>query len=392
LPANLTAEAKAKWQQAQSTTNPREKLQALQEFLAAVPKHKGNERLRAQVKTQIADLRQDLIAQRRKRGGSGRSPWSVDHEGAAQVMIFGATKSGKSSLLNSLTHAHVEIASYDYSTQYPAPGMLEYEDIQIQLVELPAPIYIASEERYIIQTESRGLIRQCDGLILVIDLSNNPIRQLELILSSLEEARISTHKDQTRVEIVPEKGGGEIRVAALGSDESLPHEQISVLLHSYGIKSALVRIFGNATMDDVEDAILENVTLYKPTILVANKLDLDLGQRTSSRFLSAITEFPTVIVSCLTRQRLGEVGRHLFSSLGLVRVYTKQPNEPRPSPHPFVVRQGTTVRELARNIHSDLAERYRYSRLWGPTSKFAGERVGPDHVLGDKDIVEIHTG
>jgi len=390
LPANLTAEAKAKWKIAQTTTNPREKLQALQEFLSEVPKHKGNERLRAQVKTQISELKQDIIAQRGKRGG-GRSPWSVDHEGAAQVMIFGATKSGKSSLLSALTNAHVEITSYNYSTQYPAPGMLQYEDIQIQLVELPAPTYNAREQHYIIQSGSTSLIRQCDGLILVVDLSRDPIRQLELTLSSLEAIRISTHKAHTRVEIVPEKAGGEIRVAALGSDELLPHEQISNLLHSYGIKGALVRIFGNATMDDVEDAILENVTLYKPTIVIANKLDLDLGREKSSRFLSAVTELPTVVSSCLTRQGLEAVGQLLFSSLGLARVYTKEPNEPRPSPHPFVVRAGTTVKELARSIHSDLAEKYRYSRLWGPTSKFAGERVGPDHVLGDRDIVEIHT-
>lgn len=391
MPANLTAEAKAKWKLAQNTTKPREKLQALQEFLSEVPKHKGNERLRAQVKTQIAELRRDLIAQRRKRRGGGRSPWSVDHEGAAQVMIFGATKTGKSSLLSSLTHAHVEIASYDYSTQYPVPGMLQYEDIQIQLVELPAPTYDATEGRYVIQTESTGLIRQCDGLVLVVDLSNDPTRQLELTLLSLEAIHISTRKAQTRVEIVPEKGG-EIRVAASGSGESLAHEQISDLLHSYGVKSALVRIFGNATVGDVEDAILENVTLYKPTIVMANKLDLDPGRQASSRLLTAATGFPTIIASCMTRQGLDMVGHQLFTSLGLVRVYTKEPNEPRPSPHPFVVREGTTVSELARSIHSDLAVRYRYSRLWGPTSKFAGERVGPEHVLGDRDIVEIHTG
>lgn len=391
MPANLTAEAKAKWQIAQTTTNPREKLQALQEFLSEVPKHKGNERLRAQVKTQIAELRQDIIAQRGKRGG-GRSLWSVEREGAAQVMIFGATKSGKSSLLGALTNAHVEVTSYEYSTQYPAPGMLQFEDIQIQLVELPAPTYLPNESRNAIQTGSTSLIRQCDGLILIVDLSNDPTTQLDLALSSLEDIHISTQRAQTRVDIVPEKGGGEIRVAALGSDKLLPHEQISDLLHSYGIRSALVRIFGNATMDDIEDAILENVTLYKPTIVVANKLDLDAGRREFSRLLSHAAGFPTVPVSCLTRQGLETVGRQLFSRLDLVRVYTKEPNDPKPSPHPFVVRQGTTVGELARGIHSDLAERYRYSRLWGPTSKFAGERVGPDHVLGDRDIVEIHTG
>jgi hypothetical protein len=306
-------------------------------------------------------------------------------------MIFGPTKSGKSSLLSALTNAHVEIASYDYSTQFPAPGMLQYEDIQIQLVELPAPTYLASEARYVIQTESTSLIRQCDGLALLVDLSNDPTSQLDRALSSLEAIHISTHRAQTRVEIVPERGSGEVRVAALGSDKLPPHEQISDLLHSYGVKGALVRIFGNASIDDVEDAILENVTLYKPTIVIANKLDLDIGKVASSQFLSHVTGFPTAIVSCMTRQGLDSVGRELFRSLGIVRVYTKEPNEPRPSPHPFVVREGTTVRELARSIHSDLAERYRYSRLWGPTSKFAGERIGPEHVLGDQDIVEIHT-
>ena len=390
MPANLTAEAKAKWELAQEATNPREKLQALEEFLSEVPKHKGNERLRAQVKTQISELKLEIIAQRRKRGG-GRSLWSVDHEGVAQAILFGPTKSGKSSLLGSLTNARVEVASYDYSTQYPTPGMLQYEDIQIQLIELPAPTQVP-DARYVIQSEAAALIRACDGLILVVDLSNEPLRQLQMILSSLEEIRISTQKAQTRVEIVPEKGAGEIRIASLGSTKALPHEQISNLLHSYGIRSALVRIFGNATMDDVEDAILQNVTLYKPTIVIANKLDLDEGREESTRFLSSVGGFSTTLVSCLTRQGLDAVGAQLFTSLGVVRVYTKEPNEPKPSPHPFVVRKGTTVKELARNIHSDLAEKYRYSRLWGPTSKFAGERVGPDHVLGDRDVVEIHTG
>jgi ribosome-interacting GTPase 1 len=307
-------------------------------------------------------------------------------------MVFGPTQSGKSSLLKSLTNARVEIASYDYSTQYPTPGMLQYEDIQIQLVELPAPPCVVSQGHYEVQPGSASLIRQCDGLIIVVDLSNEPTSQLRLVLSSLEILHISTQKPRTRVEIIPEKGAGEIRIAALGSGYVLSHEQISTMLHSYGIRNALVRIFGNATMNDVEDAILQNVTLYKPTIVIANKLDLDIGRQISSRFLSHATRFSTAVVSCLTRQGLDVVGRKLFDALGIVRVYTKEPNEPKASPNPFVVPEGTTVRELARGIHSDLADEYRYARLWGPTSKFAGERVGPDHVLGDKDIVEIHSG
>jgi hypothetical protein len=270
--------------------------------------------------------------------------------------------------------------------------MLQYEDIQIQLVELPAPQFVAGEGQYRIRPESADLIRRTDGLLIVLDLTNDPLHQLELIISSLETIRVSTHRAATRVEIVPERGAGEVRLAYSGSRESLPHAQIRELLHSYGIKNALVRIFGDATINDLEDAIFENVTLYKPTIVAANKIDLDFRGEGSARFLSTARGFPTTTLSCLTGQGLDVIARQLFTSLDIVRVYTKEPNESKPSEHPFVVRAGTTVRELARSIHTDLADKYRYSRIWGPTSKFAGERVGPDHVLGDRDIVEIHTG
>ncbi len=306
-------------------------------------------------------------------------------------MILGPTNAGKSSLLRSLTNAQVTVASYEYTTEHPIPGILQYQDIQIQLVEVPAP-RLARSGRYQFQPESIDLIHRCDGLIVVVDLTNEPHRQLELITESLEESDISIQKPISRVEIVPTKGSGEIRIATTSTQDSVSHEQIRELLHGYGIRSALVRIYGSASIGDVEDAVLENVTLYKPTLLVANKIDLDFGRENSSKFISYVPDFlPTTLTSCLTGQGLTVIGGKLFESLGIIRVYTKEPNHPKPSDHPFVVRAGTTVKELANSIHTNLAERYRYSRIWGSTSKFAGERVGPEHVLGDQDIVEIHT-
>jgi ribosome-interacting GTPase 1 len=227
---------------------------------------------------------------------------------------------------------------------------------------------------------------------VLVDLTNDPYRQLESITVSLEEADISIQKPLSRVEIVRPKGSGEVRIATTSTQSSISHEQIREMLHSYGIGNALVRIYGSASIDDVEDAVLENVTLYKPTLLVANKIDLDSSQEISSRFIGNVPGYlPTALTSCLTGHGLTTIGAKLFESLEIIRVYTKEPNNSKPSDHPFVVRAGTTVRELASNIHSNLAERYRYSRIWGSTSKFAGERVGPEHVLGDQDIVEIHT-
>jgi ribosome-interacting GTPase 1 len=390
LPANLTPEAKAKWKAALTARNPKEKLQAFQEFLSAIPKHKGNERLQAQVKTKIATLKEEIAAQRRRRGGS-RSSWYVEREGAAQVMLFGPTNAGRSSLLRSVTNAQVTVADYNYTTQRPVPGMLPFEDIQLQLVELPAP-QVNVEGKFEIQPEAIDLIRGCDGLMLVVDLSSDPVQQLSSLFASLHEVRISTVRGSSRVEIVSEKGSGEIRIAASGVQKSCTPAQTRELLHSYGIRNALVRIYGDASIADVEDAIFENVTMYKPSIVVANKMDLPRARQNAIDFKESVPlTLPVIFASCLTGEGLKHIGESAFRTLGMIRVYTKEPNECRPSDHPFVVRAGTTVRELARNIHTDLADRYRYSRIWGQTSKFAGERVGPDHVLGDRDVVEIHT-
>ena len=387
MPANLTAEAKAKWQQAQAAKNLKEKLLLFQEFLSLIPKHKGNERLRAQTKTKIAQLKQDIVVQRGRKAG-GRTSWTVERVGSVQVMLYGPTNVGRSSLLSKLTNAQPPVATYEYTTQRPIPGMLQFEDIQIQLVELPAP-QIGSQGTFRIQPEMSDLVRSSDALMLVVDLSNNPFSQLSSLIASLEDIHVSTLRMSSRVEIIPEKGSGEIRIATAGVQQSKPAEKIRELLHSYGIRNALVRIYGEVTLDDVEDAILENVTIYKPTIVVANKLDLRKNEETTTE-LAEKTSLPSILTSCLTCQGLPQVAPTLFRTLDMVRVYTKEPNETKPSEHPFVVRTGTTVKELARNIHTDLAERYRYSRIWGPTSKFPGERVGPDHILGDQDVVEIH--
>jgi ribosome-interacting GTPase 1 len=390
LPANLTPEAKAKWREAELAKNPREKLQAYQEFLSAVPKHKGNERLRAQIKTKIANLKDELLARRGKRGG-GHSVWQVEREGAAQIMILGPTKVGRSSLLRSLTNAQAVVAEYEFATQRPTPGMLPFQDIQLQLVELPAP-QANKEGEFEIQPESIDLIKAANGLILMADLTSDPSSQLQRIISALGKVRISTQRTASRVEIVPQKGSGEIRIATSGVQSSCTPVQVREILHSYGLRNALVRIYGDVSIDDIEDAIFENVTTYKPSMIIVNKLDLPGTKQAASEFTQkSSTSLPTVITSCLTGQGLKEVGNVAFGALGIIRVYTKEPNAAKPSENPFVVSAGTTVQELARSIHTDLANRYRYSRIWGPTSKFAGERVGPDHVLGDRDIVEIHT-
>jgi uncharacterized protein len=390
MPTNLSPEAKAKWNEALTEKILRKRLRAFQEFLPMIPKHKGNERLRNQVTSSIAALKEEIAAQSVRRS-AGRSSSLIEREGSVQVILFGPTNAGRSSLLRALTNAQPTIGEYEFTTQRPIPGMLPFEDIQIQLVELPAP-QITENGNYSIQPESVDLLRSSDGLLLVVDLTCDPVSQYHAITRALGQVRISTQKPSSSVDIVREKGSGEIRVTSSATQTSVDVSKIKELLHSYGINNALVRIYGDATLDDIEDAMLENVTLYKPTLLIGNKLDLLPTIHMNSEIENRMGgKLPVLLTSCLTGHGLAQIGEATFSRLGMIRVYTKEPNQPKASERPFVVRSGTTVRELARSIHTDLAEKYRYSRVWGSTSKFGGERVGPEHVLGDRDIVEIHS-
>ena len=389
MPANLTAEAKAKWNRAQQARTAKEKIPALEEFLSSIPKHKGNERLRAQIKRKIALLKAET--QTKHRRGSGRaSERTVEKAGAAQIAVLGLTKTGRSSLLTAVTAARPTVASYPYATKQSVPGMLQFEDVQFQLVELPA-LVPGGEGRFVLQEGSADLIRTCDGLILMVDLGADPVEQLEMTLAELARSQVSMQRPKSNVSVQETRSGG-IQLFAAGRLVGCTRDELSSLLKSYATPNAIVRTTGDVTLDDVEDVILETNLVYKPTIVMANKADLADASTNSRRLLDRLdSRIQVLVVSCHTGLGLSELGRRLFEVLDLVRVYTKEPNATRPSPEPFIIKRGTTVGELGRQIHSVLFRQFKYARVWGKSVSYDGERVGIGHILSDGDIVQIHA-
>ena len=215
MPTNLPAEAKYKWSEASATRNAQQKLQLLQEFLSLVPKHKGTERLRAQVKRQMATLRKEIAEKRQRRVGKGGPKFFIEKEGAAQVVILGMTNVGKSSLLASTTNAKVEVSGYAYTTRQPVPGIFQYEDLQFQIIEAPA-LMEGSAEGEAWGLQSLALARNADGLILMVDLSQNPAKQFSLILNELEKSRIFIQRPRARVNIERRHAGAGFRIIVLG--------------------------------------------------------------------------------------------------------------------------------------------------------------------------------
>ena len=389
MPANLTAEAKAKWNKAQQARTAKEKIPALQEFLSAIPKHKGNERLRAQIKRKIALLRAEVETKHRR--GSGRvTERVIQKAGAAQIAIVGLTKVGRSSLLAAVTAARPVITTYPYATKESVPGMMNFEDLQFQLIELPA-LVPTEEGRFTFQEGSVDIVRNCDGLVVMVDLGADPVVQLDFILAELARSQVTPTRLESNVSVVKTRAGG-VQLLTAGRLVGCTRGQIVSLLNSYGITNAVVRTTGDITLDDVEDVIFETNLTYKPTIILANKADLPNAAENCRRLLEKVgSNMEVLVTSCLTRVGLSELGRRLFEKLHIARVYTKEPNAPAPSPEPFIVRRGTTVGELSRLIHSALFRQFKYARVWGKSVSYPGERVGIGHTLSDGDTVEIHA-
>lgn len=389
MPTNLPPDAKKKWAEVEATKNPREKLRLLEEFLSLVPRHKGTAKLCVQVKKQITNLHKEIEEKKRKKAAKTGPKIFIEKEGAAQIALISLTKAGKSSLLSAVTNAKVEVSPNPYTTREPVPGIMDYQDIQFQMIEAPALMEGSADGRaWGLQT--LGVARNADGLIIILDLSQNPVKQLSLILNEMEKARILVSKPKARVEVERKYMGAGLRIIVTGKLLDCNFKDIEQLLKNYNITDAFVKISGEATLEEVEDAIFESTT-YKSAIVVANKIDLK-GAEGNLKLLKAYinNRIPTIAVSCEKRTGLETLGETLFKTLDIIRIYTKEPSEKEYSKKPFILKRGATIYNLAKNIHSDFKENFYFAKIWSKRLVFSPQKVGPTFLLQDGDIVEIH--
>jgi ribosome-interacting GTPase 1 len=390
MPANLPPDARKKWAEVEETKNPRERIQRMQEFLSLVPKHKGTAKTCAQVKKQMAALRKEIEEKKRKKAGKGGPKIFIQKEGAAQVALIGLTNVGRSSLLATVTNAKVEISSNLYTTREPTPGILPYMDIQFQIVEAPALMEGSAEGRAW-GPQTLGTARNADGVMLMVDLSRDPVGQLSLMLNEMEKARILFSKPHARVEVERRYMGAGLRIILVGKLINCTFKDVEELLKSYRLTDAIVKISGEATLNDVEDAIFES-TVYKPAVVIANKMDLK-GARGNLKLLEDFVgkTLPVIAVSCRNGYGLEKLGETLFKVLNIIRVYTKEPNQREFSKKPFILRKDATIYDLAKSIHTDFSKKFSFAKVWSDRLVFSPQKVGLTFGLEDGDIVEIHV-
>ena len=392
MPTNLPPEAKDKWAEVEAAKRPEEKLLKMKEFLSTVPQHKGTLKLRGEIKKKMAIIRRDL--EERKRKGTGKSSGGpklfVEKEGAAQLALLGMTNVGKSCLMHAVTKANVTVSATPYTTREPSPGIMDYADVQFQVVETP-PVMEGSGDGRAWGPVTLGVARNADGVILMVDLSRDPVGQLELLLAELEKSRVLVSRPSGRVDIDRRHAGAALRIILVGRLIDCSISDVENLLHSYHVSDAIVKISGDVTLDDVEDAIFETTT-YKPALVVGNKLDLP-GSEANLQVLRKFVngKLPIVAMSCEQKIGIDELGQMLFESLGVIRVYTKQPGSREPTGRPFVLKRGATVNDLAKNIHKEFVQNFLFAMVWAKRLPFSPKKVGLGFPLEDGDIVEIHT-
>jgi ribosome-interacting GTPase 1 len=387
MPANLPPECtelERKYLEASTRTA---KISALEKYLAAIPKHKGTERLCAQIKTKLAKFR--LEEERRKsrtKPSYAGSKYALKKEGAAQVVLISYTGAGKSSLLHALTNAKPAIYGYPFTTIEPIPGMMGFEDIQIQLIEAPALFaYDGSVTSW--KSKVLGLARNADALIVLVDLAaDTPHIQLVTIFDELAKAHITMKQTKARVEIEKKETGG-IQIVTFGNVHCKPHEIENTLLQMR-IHHAIVKLWGTAEIDDFMQALTYG-TVYKPTTVLANKIDIPGTRREFSALKSAFPDIDILATSTKSKHGITFVPIRIFNSLHIMRIYTKKPRQP-PSIEPMIISAGSTVGDAAKLIHKDFYKNFKYAKIWG-SSNFPGERVGLTYQLCDKDVLEIRV-
>jgi len=325
MPANLPPQYFEAEKRYRSAKDPEEKIAALEAMLAIMPKHKGTDKLHADLRKKIAKFSQEA---ERKYATARSAGFYIRKEGAGQVMLVGPTNVGKSHLLAVVTEAIPEIAAYPYTTKIPIPGMMKFTDIQIQLVDTPP---IGHKEVRILLA---NVLRNADLIAIVIDLSLEPISQVETTLQELKEARI----------------------------EPLATIATQLTPGSYPRKM----------------------------LIVGNKNDLEASDGNWEGLRSQYAKlFPIVSISAKESRGLEEFKRTIYRTLNIVRVYTKTPGTKADLSDPMILDKGSTVEEAAESIHKDFRSNLKYAVVWG-SGKYDGQRVSKGHVLQDGDIIEFH--
>jgi ribosome-interacting GTPase 1 len=325
MPANLTPEYYKAERWFREATTADEKILALEQMLRVIPKHKGTDHMRADLRRKLSKLKE---APTKKAGGKHADIFHIPRSGAGQVVLLGTPNCGKSSIVAALTNAKVNVANFPFATGAPVPGMVKFEDVPIQLVDMPPITADYSAPGQV------GTYRNCDVIAICIDLSADVKEQLKICLAFLESRNLLLDGETPAFD-----GQGNL--------------------------------------------------LAKKTFCICTKSDIAKPDAIETLKISCEYDFEFIEISIETSVGIDKLSEKFFSLLNIIRIYSKPPGKKPDMTEPFTLPAGATVMDMATAIHRELAEKLKFARIWG-TGVYDGQNTQRNHVLNDKDIIELH--
>jgi len=351
MPANLTPDYRAAERRYREAETLEEKLTALQEMLSTIPKHKGTDKMQADIKRRIARTK-DAMRREKKAGAKQRVSYTVTPEGAGQVALVGPANSGKSALLGALSGADPEVAEYPFTTQIPQPGMVDWENVSVQVIDLP-PFDPELSPHWL-----SGTIRSGDAIAVVLSLASDDL------LSEAETTFELLARQKTWLKPGTSPASASVEPTAWGS-EPLPAPP--------------------PPPEDDDDAPRPKVW---PAVVVGTHVDAEAARAGLELLPAVCPELPIIAVSATEGTGLDDLRAWLFGLLDMIRVYTRAPGKKPDMSAPFVVPRGSTLLDAAAAVHRDFAENLKSARVWGRKT-FDGQMVSKDYVVSDGDIIEL---
>jgi len=307
-----------------------ERIEIYEELLAIIPKHKASEKLQAQLKTKLSQLKS--AGDKKSAVARHSSTYLVERSGAGQVVVLGPPNSGKSLFIKALTGANPEVGDYPFTTKNPAPYMMKFDNIRVQLIDTP-PVAMDFME-----TGLAEAVKIADAVILVVDVASpEAASDLENVLLKLRDKKV----------------------------ELDPHDR------------------------EIPEAV---PPYHKRALVVANKSDLDAGGKNQAELRELFKgQFDLEVFSSREGTQVEPLKKKIFGLLKVIRVYSKAPGKKPDKEEPFTLKVGSTVQDMARAVHKDFHQNLKYARLWrASNSAYQGSMVNRDQVLEDEDTVELH--
>lgn len=375
------------WNKYEEAKTTKEKIAALEELIACIPKHKGTEKLLKDLKMKLAKLRAQFTKEIETRP-KPRFLFSVSKKGDAQVVLLGTPASGKTSLVNFLCNANYVVGK---TTTKPQEGIFKWEGCEFQIVDLP-PIISSNIDRIANGRAIMGIAYNADILGLVVDATQGAEWQIKLLVDAIRESNIVLC-DPPPVTVRRLSRGG---ITVIGLNYSpFNMEELKDILRNYRITNCIIEFTDTATEYDLYLALNPRIK-YKKAVIILTKMD----RIPKDEYNDVFSEVRSVMKEIAPKVRILPfsiycdkcrefLGRTILETLELIRIWTKKDGVVRRE-RAIVLRQQATVRKVCEKIHSSFVKKFRYAVIERPSEKIKRRTVGLDYKLQDGDIISIY--